>query len=97
VRAFGGCAASLLLRGPRGLCRPIALEEAALAVSDRDAPFPPSGHRGYYVRAGTAGTRRYAAVRAPEAMSADALTKCLLLAPAALSAALLEEFGAASL
>jgi hypothetical protein len=36
-------------------------------------------------------------VQAPAAMTADALTKCLLLAPAPLGARLLEEFGAASL
>ena len=94
LRVFGTPAASLLLRGPGGARRPITLENAALAVSDRDAPNPPSGHRGYYVRTGTAAMRRYAAVRAPEAMTADALTKCLLLAPESLSAVLLEQFSA---
>jgi len=97
LRVFGAWPAPLLLRGPGGRCRPITLENAALAVSDRDARSPPSGHRGYYLRTGRAATRRYAAVRAPEAMTADALTKCLLLGPAALGAALLGEFGGASL
>jgi FAD:protein FMN transferase len=97
LRVFGTPAASLLLRGRGGVCRPITLENAALAVSDRDARLPPSGHRGYYVRTGTAAARRYAAVRAPQAMTADALTKCLLLAPAELGVALLEQFSGASL
>ena len=96
VRAFGGICA-LLLRGPGASYRSVSLADAAVAVSDRDAPRAPSGHRGYYVRAGMAGARRYAAVRAPDAMTADALTKCLLLAPGAPPAALLAEFGAESL
>jgi hypothetical protein len=56
------------------------LQDAALAVSDLDEPRRPPGHRGYYVRTGAAAAlRRYAAVLAPDAMIADALTKCVLL------------------
>jgi hypothetical protein len=66
-------------------------------VSDRDAAHPPAGHRGYYVRAGRAGAQRYAAVRAGDAMSADALTKCVLLGAPAQARALLAAYGAAAL
>jgi thiamine biosynthesis lipoprotein len=97
VRAFGALTETLLLRGPDGGYRPLRLTDAAVAVSDRDAARPPPGHRGYYVRAGAAAARRYAAVRAPDAMTADALTKCVLLGPAALAAILLREFSAESL
>ena len=97
LRAFGALPEPLLLRGPQGEYRPLELEDAAVAVSVRDAAGAPSGHRGYYVRAGRAAARRYAAVRASDAMTADALTKCVLLGPAGLAARLLETFGAVSL
>jgi thiamine biosynthesis lipoprotein len=93
VRAFGA-PHELLLRAPAGRFRPVRLEDAALAVSERAARRAPAGHRGYYVRSGVAAARRYAAVRAPAAMTADALTKCLLLGPWALTRSLLGEFGA---
>lgn len=74
---------------------PLELSEAALAVSDRDASNAPPGHRGYYLRgAAIAQPERYAAVRAPQAMHADALTKCVLLCPSDGSAALLRQFAA---
>lgn len=97
LRAFGPLGATVLLRGPDGSHRPLRLENAALAVSDRDAVRAPSGHRGYYVRGGRARVRRYAAVRAADAMTADALTKCVLLGSPALARALLGEFAAESL
>jgi FAD:protein FMN transferase len=92
LRVFGVGAETLLLRGPDGACQPLELREGAIAVSDRDARHPPAGHRGYYVRTGYADTRcRYVAVHSPQAMIADALTKCMLLCPAALGQALLEQ------
>ena len=94
LRTFGRPAAPLLLRGADGGLRPLALRGGAVAVSDRDAQRAPSGHRGYYVRTGRAGSVRYAAVRARTALLADALTKCVLLAPPAQARALLEAFGA---
>jgi thiamine biosynthesis lipoprotein len=97
LRVFGELTAPLWLRDRAGTLRPLQLREGAVAVSDRDAPHPPAGHRGYYVRAGGAGTRRYAAVRADEAMTADALTKCVLLAAPAQARALLRACGAESL
>jgi FAD:protein FMN transferase len=90
LRVFGELRERLLLRRPGGAYQPLELKDAAVAVSDRDARHPPCGHRGYYVRTGApVRARRYAAVRAPAAMTADALTKCALLCSAALSEALL--------
>jgi len=97
LRVFGALAETLLLRGPGTGYRPVALADAAVAVSEAHASRAPPGHRGYYVRGGAASPRRYAAVRARDCLTADALTKCVLLGPATLSAALLEAFDAASL
>ena len=80
LRVYGPQAQTLLLRCADGSYLPCELHEAALAVSDLDAAHRPAEHRGYYVReTGTTAARRYAAVRAPEAMVADALTKCVVL------------------
>jgi thiamine biosynthesis lipoprotein len=80
LRVFGAHSQTLLLRCPDGSYLPCELRDAALAVSDLDAPRPPAEHRGYYRRRGAAvNARRFAAVRAPEAMVADALTKCVVL------------------
>jgi len=96
LRVFGAPTVVLLRRA--GGLEPLELSQAALAVSDRDARHVPPGHRGYYVRGrAVAQTERYAAVSAPAAMCADALTKCVLLCPAELSAALLRQFGAVRL
>jgi FAD:protein FMN transferase len=98
LRVFGGMARELLLRESAGGFRPLTLTQAALAVSDRDAPRSPGGHRGYYLRgSGVACGARYAAVRARQALCADALTKCVLLCPAPASRALLQQFQAEQL
>jgi thiamine biosynthesis lipoprotein len=88
LRLFGARPETILLRRPGHSYRPLVLENAALAVSDLDEPRRPPEHQGYYVRnadgthRGTADfTPRHAAVLAGDAMSADALTKCVLLAP----------------
>lgn len=92
LRVFGDEPQTILLRGPRDEHRAVALVNAAVAVSDQDAPRPPRGHRGYYARApGPTTARRYSAVRAPDAMTADALTKCVLLCPDELARELLNE------
>ena len=73
----------VLLRHARGECVPLILKDEALAVSDLDtaAERRAAEHQGYYRRSGVAGpVRRYAAVVAPRAAVADALTKCVLLA-----------------
>jgi len=98
LRVFGALAHTILLRHANGDYRGVPLKEAALAVSARAAAGAPSGHRGYYVRGGApAATRDYAAVRAHDATTADALTKCVLLCPDELSTGLLRRLGAENL
>jgi thiamine biosynthesis lipoprotein len=80
LRAFGPDPQTILVRRSDGRCEPLELHDAALAVSERGSARAPRGHRGYYRRGGSrAAGRCFAAVRAPEAMIADALTKCVLL------------------
>jgi hypothetical protein len=92
---YGPHRQTLLLRRADGGYVPCELHEAALAVSDLDAANRPAEHRGYYVREPAAGgARRYAAVRAPEAMVADALTKCVVLCPPPLAQAVVQRLSA---
>jgi thiamine biosynthesis lipoprotein len=82
LRLFGALRDTFLLRHADGSCEPLVLGSVALAVSDADARQRPAEHRGYYQRSGARRlTCRYAAVLAPTAALADALTKCVLLAP----------------
>ena len=82
LRVFGPQLAPILLRASDGRCAALELENAALAVSELEGARPPPGHLGYYSRSGTKMPRcRLAAVIAPRAVLADALTKCALLAP----------------
>jgi thiamine biosynthesis lipoprotein len=79
LRVYARCE-RILLRHADGGCAPLLLRDAALAVSDLDAGHRPSEHQGYYRRSGTSVPAcRYAAVVAPQAAVADALTKCVLL------------------
>ena len=81
LRVYGR-AEDVLLRRADGTYTPLGLENAALAVSDLelDARQRPVEHQGYYCRSGPLSPRqRYAAVVAPRAAIADALTKCVLL------------------
>jgi thiamine biosynthesis lipoprotein len=95
LRLFGTEHRTVLLRHAGATYQPLLLENTALAVSDLDAPRRPSGHRGYYVRsANTPPLRRYAAVLAPQAALADALTKCALLCPPERVMRIFREFGA---
>lgn len=95
LRVYGPQPQTLLLRRADGSYLPCELHEAALAVSDLDAAHRPAEHRGYYVReTGTAAAKRYAAVRAPEAMVADALTKCVVLCAPPLAQAVVQELSA---
>jgi thiamine biosynthesis lipoprotein len=96
VRVFGR-SESVLLRRADGSCEPLTLTDAALAVSDLDVDVRhrPAEHQGYYRRAGVATPRtRYAAVVAPRAAVADALTKCVLFAGARCAARALDAFDA---
>jgi thiamine biosynthesis lipoprotein len=95
LRVFGPQPACVLLRRPDGHFQPHWLHDAALAVSDLDGDGRPAQHRGYYVRGGVPrGAQRYAAVVAGDAMSADALTKCVLLCPRERAQQVLHECGA---
>jgi thiamine biosynthesis lipoprotein ApbE len=80
--------------------RQLQLSNAALAVSDLDATERPAEHQGYYNRAhrpGQPANRRYAAVVAKSAATADALTKCVLLCPDDCTARALSELEARSM
>jgi len=84
VRVYGR-SEGVLLRRADGTCKPLTLTHAALGVTDLDVDVRhrPAEHRGYYRRSGRASPRsRYAAVVAPSAGVADALTKCVLFAGA---------------
>jgi thiamine biosynthesis lipoprotein len=95
LRVYGDQPQTLLLRCADGSYLPCELSEAALAVSDLDATNRPAEHRGYYVREqAAAGQRRFAAVRAAEAMVADALTKCVVLCAPPLAQALVRALSA---
>lgn len=98
LRVFGPQPQAILLRQASGHYRSVPVREAAVAVSTRNAPGAPGGHRGFYVRcAAAAASRDYAAVCAQTAMAADALTKCVLLCPEELGTRLLRHFGAENL
>jgi FAD:protein FMN transferase len=82
LRAYGR-SENVLLRHADGGFVPFTLKDEALAVSDLDidAGRRAAEHQGYYRRSGAAPpVQRYAAVVAPRAAVADALTKCVLLA-----------------
>jgi FAD:protein FMN transferase len=96
LRVFGDRAEAVLLRRAASY-RPLALQNAALAISDLDATDRPIEHNGYYNRTGPDPTCRYAAVIAKSAAIADALTKCVLLCSPERAAQVLEAFAATSL
>jgi thiamine biosynthesis lipoprotein ApbE len=74
------------------------LDDEALAVSDPCSLSPPPEHIGYYQRGRTTPPLvRAAVVVAPSAAVADALTKCVLLAPATLHREMLAQLGATAL
>ena len=95
LRLFGPMSQTILLRRQDGSLLPLELSDSALAVSDRDAARRPPEHRGYYRRPSCAVEgRRYAAVIAADAVTADALTKCLLLCAEERAREVLGAFGA---
>jgi FAD:protein FMN transferase len=99
LRVFGDRQETILLRrgaGTRAYFRPLDLANAALAVSDLDAVEWPAEHRGYYSRVGPTTSLRYAAVVAKDAVTADALTKCVLLCPIDTTERVLRELEARS-
>jgi thiamine biosynthesis lipoprotein len=91
LRVYGAQPWPIRLRLAERIGSPLALCNAALAVSDPAAFASPPEHQGYYARAtGLAATALpCVAVRARSAALADGMTKVLMLAPAAQRAALL--------
>jgi thiamine biosynthesis lipoprotein len=82
LRVYGRSEHVLLRRADRS-CEPLTLKNAALAVTDLDVDVHqrPLEHQGYYHYSEvTFPAPRFAAVAAPSAAVADALTKCLLFA-----------------
>ena len=78
VRVFGPHPEPISIRRVGGDSTTIELLDAALAVSDRNAPHP-AEHRGYYLRTDAEKeAKAAAAVIAKRAVYADALTKCAL-------------------
>ena len=97
LRLFGPGREPILLRRACGRHRLLWLSNTALAVSDPLAPGRPQGHRGYYHPAARRTRARYAAVLAADAMSADALTKCVMLCAPPLARRVLAACGADAL
>src|SRR5262245_54835583 len=96
LRVFGP-ARRVLVRTEHGPARIHELDNEALAVSDPAATSRPPEHLGYYRRDYLSSQLlRAAAVVAPSAAVADALTKCVLLAGSSLRPVVLTEFGARS-
>jgi FAD:protein FMN transferase len=95
LRAFGAESWPVALRLAGTATRTLELRELALAVSDPAATARPSEHQGYYCGGRTrSGSARAAAVIAPSAALADALTKVLMYAPGARAARVLARCGA---
>jgi FAD:protein FMN transferase len=83
LRSFGKGAQRFWIRHRDGRLVPIGIGDGALAVSALSASRAPAEHCGYYDRSTEHEARRLrptmAAVLAADAMTADALTKCVLL------------------
>ena len=79
LATFGEPEREIRCRRSNGHSVVVTLRDAALATSDTEHASPPAEHQGYYH-----GIQRslrpkgYVAVTAPDAATADALTKCLL-------------------
>lgn len=94
IAVFGTCE-RLALRRADGSLMEFELENAAVAVTSVDPGSQPSEHRGYYQRSSDRPRLRdYAAVLAPCAALADALTKCALYCDDTPRSTLLDRFAA---
>jgi thiamine biosynthesis lipoprotein len=79
LATFGEPQRDIICRRADGRSRVVHLRDAALATSDTGQVAPPAEHQGYYHgRAVQVRLTGYAAVMAPNAVTADALTKCVL-------------------
>jgi thiamine biosynthesis lipoprotein len=95
LRVFGVKPRRLTVRLPSGAAAQIELANAALAISSPRSIGSPSEHRGYYVGStGESATGAVVAITAPEAMVADALTKCAMLCSDVTAARALRKYGA---
>lgn len=81
ARASGERSFVISCRLGSGEMRHLTLQDSALAVSQRISDTAPVEHQGYYLRVSSARCTPvdFAAIFAPSAMLADALTKCALL------------------
>jgi FAD:protein FMN transferase len=95
LAVYGDREQAVRCRRHNGHTAVIKLRNAALAISDAENESRPAEHRGYYNGADRfANVSGYAAVMAPEAVIADALTKCLLAGDSSSNTVLLEAFDA---
>lgn len=96
LATFGEPQRDIICRRADGRSIVVQLRDAALATSDTGQVAPPPEHQGYYHgRAVQVRLTGYAAVMAPNAVTADALTKCVLAdGSAEATAHLLEACGA---
>jgi FAD:protein FMN transferase len=101
LRVFGPRAQRVFVRQAEGTFRPVELTDSAIAVSAFQARHRPPGHRGYYRRTAgvpdTTSRQPQAVIVAPEAVIADALTKCVLLGEPAVAARVLRAMGGVEL
>jgi thiamine biosynthesis lipoprotein len=95
LAAYGDHERDILCRRRDARTAVIKIRDAALAISDAEHESRPAEHRGYYNGADRLATvSGYAAVMAPEAAIADALTKCLLAGDSSSNNLLLRTFAA---
>jgi FAD:protein FMN transferase len=95
LRVYGRMRWTGWVRSADGAARELTLRDCALGASDPTARHRPDEHRGYYPGRGlTRAAARCCAVLAPRAALADALTKVVLQASPARSAAILARFRA---
>jgi thiamine biosynthesis lipoprotein len=98
VRTFGDGEKEVWLRRASGAVTRVAIANEALAFSETLQADAPREHRGYYIRqAMEHSPALFAAVAAPQAAIADALTKVVLLARPACTQIVLDTFGATQL
>jgi thiamine biosynthesis lipoprotein len=99
LRVYGAHSWRVSLRDQTGTLRELPLRDLALAASAARGDASPREHRGYYRRGQSArlAPTRAAAVIAPSAALADALTKVQMLAAPARAAAVLARYRARAL
>jgi thiamine biosynthesis lipoprotein len=95
LRVFGAKSRPLVIRLPSGTALQIDIANAALAVSSPKSVASPAEHRGYYLGStGESVPGSVVAITAPEAMVADALSKCAMLCSDGTTMLALRRYGA---